>query len=657
MKIINKLIYSCLILIPCIAFSNQVTNNEKRVSSLIPRSVLFQQKTKRCVSLSPNGQFVAYVAPDEFGNSYLWIKELFSTKNVKKIIPYKNSDGIREMRWQFDNKYILIANDENMNANVHLYQIQIETGQIKDLTPLNNIFTKIIAYHLQHPNNIIVQLFPMNLNEDQKKNYKCPGLHKINLETGEMTLYSENPGNVAFWGIDNELNLSCILSTTEDNQVHITVKDNKNWRHLISKGRDGNKDGITSPFIGFSKDNSELYLLSDLQNDTVRLLKVNLHTGNYEILAEDPQYDFCSANIFSEENSTIQFAAIIREKFEQIAIDPNSSTALKVLQNLYPGIIRILATDLSSHVWLVLHESDKCPPHYFVYDVKTQAVEPLFSENESIGHYLLNDTTSINFSAQDGMKIFGYLTLPQSIEAKNLPAIILVHGGPWARDYWEFNPMVQALANRGYAVLQVNYRGSSGYGKKYMHAGFLEMGGKISQDLIDGKNWLIEKGYIDPTRVAIMGHSFGGYNTLAGLIFTPDEFCCGIDLAGPTDLVEMVGKMSGVGSSWWHRYFGKEEEFLKSRSPLCHINKITKPLMVIDGVNDLDECKGEKMVQIMREHHLPVTHVVFLDEGHVIAKPKNQRKLFAAIESFLSAHLKGNSVPISLEDDFSELIR
>ena len=218
----------------------------------------------------------------------------------------------------------------------------------------------------------------------------------------------------------------------------------------------------------------------------------------------------------------------------------------------------------------------------------------------------------------------------------------------------EYNPLVQALANRNYAVLQVNYRGSLGYGKKYMQSGFLEIGRKVIQDLIDGKNWLTQQELVNPERVAIMGHSFGGYAVLAALTFNPDEFCCGIDLAGITDLVE-IGTMSGSGSSWWHRYFGKEEEFLKSMSPLYHTNRITKPLLIIDGFNDIDECKGEKIVQSLRNSQKPVSHLVFPDEGHVIAKPKNKRKLFAAIETFLSDHLKGSMEPTNSEENFSEL--
>ena len=439
-KITKFLACSILLCIPLIVFSsqiNEVNNSTKSDLSLIPRSILFQQQTKRAITLSPNGRFLAYVGPDEDGKSYLWIKELFATIDPQKVIPYQHADGIRKILWQFDNKHLLIASDQNMNMNVHLYQIEIGTGKIRDLTPINDVFTQIIAYYPKNPQKIIVRLVPMNPNEEEKKNWTPPGLHQINLDTAEMIPYAENPGNVVHWGIDQNLNIICNLSVIDD-QIQINVKDHYTWRPLITKSMDGNIGDLTTPFMGFSK-NKELFLLSNLDNDASRLLKVNLDSGSYKIVAEDPQYDLSPTVIFSHNDSKILFSGAIREKFEHIVIEKDFEGDLKTLKDHYPGIVKILETDLSSRIWLVLHESDVEPPSYFAYNCTTQHSELLFKENQKINDYKLCNTQPISFTAQDGMKIYGYLTLP-AIEAKNLPAVILVHGGPWGRDRWNITP-------------------------------------------------------------------------------------------------------------------------------------------------------------------------------------------------------------------------
>jgi dipeptidyl aminopeptidase/acylaminoacyl peptidase len=259
----------------------------------------------------------------------------------------------------------------------------------------------------------------------------------------------------------------------------------------------------------------------------------------------------------------------------------------------------------------------------------------------------------ISFPARDGMTIYGYLTLPVGIEPKRLPMVLLVHGGPWARDVWGFNPTVQWLANRGYAVLQVNFRGSTGYGKAYLNAGDREWAGKMHTDLIDGKNWAVAQGYADPERVCIMGGSYGGYATLVGLAFTPDEFACGVDIVGPSNLITLL---QSIPPYWaplkaiFDKRLGRvetDEAFLKSRSPLFRAESIQKPLLIGHGANDprVKQAESDQIVQALRARNIPVTYVVYPDEGHGFARPENRLDFYGRAEEFLARYLGGRFEP------------
>ncbi len=270
--------------------------------------------------------------------------------------------------------------------------------------------------------------------------------------------------------------------------------------------------------------------------------------------------------------------------------------------------------------------------------------------------------TPVTFPARDGLALSGYLTLPVGMEPKNLPLVLLVHGGPWARDTWGYSSTVQMLANRGYAVLQINFRGSSGYGKAHLNSGDREWGAKMHTDLLDGKQWAIAEGYADPAKVAIMGGSYGGYATLAGLAFTPEEFVCGVDIVGPSNLLTLLQTIPPYWSTLvatFYKRMGRldEVEFLKERSPLFSAGRITKPLLIAQGANDprVKQAESDQIVAAMRESGLPVEYIVFPDEGHGFARPENNRKFIAAAESFLAQYLGGRAEPPSAEENADDL--
>ncbi|MDF2550510.1 MAG: hypothetical protein K0S07_1577 [Chlamydiales bacterium] len=608
-------------------------------SPLIPASQLFVQETNRAIAISPDGSSVAYVAEDEKGQPFLWIQSLFSKESEKSIpqpiIPLPDASGIRKMLWQFDGQHLLLTFDHDMDGNVRLYQVHKNTRQIKDLTPYDQIFTKVIAYYPERPFEVLVQMNIPRVHLPKEKASFLPDLHKIDLRTGEITVHAPNSGLIFQWGVDSSLQVRSTLSV-EENQIVIRSLNLENrWETLFIKDRDLEQEASQSPFIGFSKGGQFLYLASNIDSDKIRLLQVDLATKKYQVIAEDPRYDFSMANLFSVQDCKPLMANIIKENPTQISLDPAIDDSLNYLQR--EGFPRVLNTDLQGKIWLVLDESDTSPPKYYVYHSQTKEKRLIWQENSAALKYPLCKTEVISYPAQDGMEIFGYLTLPEGKKGPS-PAILLIHGGPWLRDFNHYQPLVQGLANRGYAVLQINYRGSSGYGKEYMHAGFGEIGGKAQQDLLDGKAWLVKHGHAKSDQVAIMGHSFGGYTVLAGLAFTPEEFCLGIALAAPAS-IEIVGDPLDKRNYWWCRYFGSDPAMLKSRSPSYYSDQIKNPLLLVDGANDIAACKNEKLYRELLSRNAPVEYLLFPDEGHVIAKPKNQCALFAAIEHFLFTHL------------------
>ena len=285
---------------------------------------------------------------------------------------------------------------------------------------------------------------------------------------------------------------------------------------------------------------------------------------------------------------------------------------------------------------------------------RSKKAQLLFVNNSKLEHAKLARMEPIEFKAKDGLLIRGYLTKPVGVEHKNLPTVLLVHGGPWARDTWGYNPLAQFLANRGYAVLQVNYRGSTGYGKSFVNAGNREWAGKMHQDLIDGVDWLVKQGVADSKKVAIAGGSYGGYATLVGLTFTPDVFACGVDIVGPSSIVTLLKTIPPYWAplkSLWTKRVGdldKEEEFLKERSPLYKVNYITRPLLIGQGANDprVKEAESNQIVEAMRKNGKPVEYVLYPDEGHGFQRPENRLHFFAITEQFLAKHLGGRAEPV-----------
>ncbi|HMP04649.1 MAG TPA: S9 family peptidase, partial [Gemmatales bacterium] len=397
----------------------------------------------------------------------------------------------------------------------------------------------------------------------------------------------------------------------------------------------------------------EAWLIANHDANTLRLLKVNVKTGAEEVVASDPEYDV--SNVIPDELRRVPLAvAFTRARSEWQVLDQSVAKDLEVLKELRRGDVGISSRTLDGQKWVVAIVPDDGPAAYYLYDRPTQKAELLFTSTPKLEGAQLSRMEPVEYVAKDGLKIRGYLTLPVGVKPEKLPMVLLVHGGPWARDTWGFNPLVQFLANRGYVVLQVNFRGSTGYGKEFLNAGNREWAGTMHQDLIDGVNWAVAKGVADPSRVAIMGGSYGGYATLVGLTFTPDVFRCGVDIVGPSSIPTLLRSIPPYWAPM-RAMFAKrvgdvetEEEFLKSRSPLYRVHQIKAPLLIGQGANDprVKQAESDQIVSALRAENKPVQYVVYPDEGHGFARPENRLHFFAITEAFLAEFLGGRAEPL-----------
>jgi dipeptidyl aminopeptidase/acylaminoacyl peptidase len=423
------------------------------------------------------------------------------------------------------------------------------------------------------------------------------------------------------------------------------------WKKLLSWDAE---DALTSGVVSFSKDGKSLYLIDSRNANAGRLVKLEISSENLEVIAEDEQYDVGSVMIHPD-TYEVQAVAFTKARKEWVVLDETIEDDFKTIAKLEHGDYVVSDRDNADDTWLVGFTRDDEPVSYYAYDRQRRKGTFLFYHMPALKDYTLARMEPIYFVARDGLTIHGYITFPPGKVRKNLPMVLVVHGGPWARDTWGYDSVAQWIANRGYACFQVNYRGSTGYGKDFVNAGDKEWAGKTHDDLIDGVNWAVEKGFADPEMIAIFGGSFGGYAALVGATFTPDVFCCAVDIVGPSNLITLIKSIPPYWSTFLatlHKRVGNpdtEEEFLKSRSPLFKVNNIKIPILIGQGANDprVKQAESEQIVEAMKKKGLAYEYMLFPDEGHGFAKPENRLKFFAAAEKFLAKHLNGR-----YEEDF-----
>ncbi|HWT00260.1 MAG TPA: S9 family peptidase [Pyrinomonadaceae bacterium] len=604
--------------------------------ALIPRDVLFGNPEKAGPQISPDGKMIAYLAP-EGGVLNVWVRTLGQTDD--RVVTSDKKRGVRIYFWQQDSRHILYLQDEGGNENWHVYQTDLATKETRDLTPFEKVQARIIAVDPKFPDAILVAI--------NNRDPKVHDINRIDLKTGKTEMIVENKDGMESFAADNNLRVRAAKNVLPDGGTEVFVRDDEQsaWRSFQKWG----PDEVSGSIAGFSPDGKKLWLISSVDANTGRLVEADISTGKQTVVAEDKQYDVSGA-MSHPTRRHLEAVRLVRARSEWVVIDKAIKADFDALRKVRDGDFSVTSRDDADKTWLVAYAMDNGPIYYYTYDRPSKKAALLFSNRPALEKYTLARMRPVSFQARDGMTIHGYLTLPVGVPEKNLPMVLNVHGGPWGRDTWGLDPEVQWLANRGYAVFQVNFRGSTGYGKAHLNAGNRQWGAKMHDDLLDAKNWAIKQGYADPKRVAIYGGSYGGYATLVGLAFTPEEFAAGVDIVGPSNLNTLLKSIPphwGPIKARFTKRMGDTEEFLNSRSPLFKAGQITRPLLVAQGANDprVNIKESDQIVEAMRKANKPVEYVVFADEGHGFARPANRLFFYARAEEFLAKYLGGRSEP------------
>lgn len=616
---------------------------------LIPREIIFGNPDRSNPRISPDGQNLAYLAPAS-GVMNVYVRTLGKDDDV--LITSDKKRGIRSFFWQYDNEHVIYLQDKDGDENWHYFQTNVKTKMTRDLTPFEGIQARVVRYEPEFPDQMLVAL---NI-----RDRSVHDVYRLNLKNGALEPDTENSENAVNLISDNALQIRILEKKTPEGGTELKLrKDGKSpWTSFMHFGPDDIFGGI----VGFSKDNKAVRIISSVGASAARLLEVDPETGKQTQIAQDPIFDVTGSMIHPTERKP-QAVAIYRDRLEWTFLDDHVKDSFEALKKIRDGDINVSSRDLADKIWIVNFIQDNAPGLFYAFERSSQKATFLFSNQPALEKFTLAKMKPVSFIASDGLVIHGYLTTPAGKEPKNLPLIMYVHGGPWGRDSWGYNAEVQWLANRGYAVFMVNFRGSTGYGKTFLNAGDREWGAKMSQDILDAKAWAISQGVADPKKVAIMGGSYGGYATLVGLAFTPDEFACGVDIVGPSNIATLIKSIPPYWApmkALFDKRIGKletEEEFLNSRSPLHRADRIKKPLLIGQGANDprVKKAESDQIVEAMRKNHLPVEYLVFPDEGHGFARPENRLKFYAAAEQFLAKHLGGRAEPPSEAEKWETL--
>ena len=608
---------------------------------LIPRNVLFGNPERTSPQISPDGSALAWIAPRD-GVLNLWVAPAGGESGVDwtaaRPVTEDADRGIRAFAWARDGRHVLYVQDVGGDENWRLYDVDPESLERRDLTPFEGIHATIIGTSKRRPDEVLV-----GINAD---NPQLHDVYRLHLASGELVKEIENPG-YAGWLADEDLVVRCAIDPLPDGSFNVLVRDSgaDEFRFLLAVPAE---DATSTDVVSFSGDGRSLLMISSAGADTGRLTRVDLATGESTVLAEDPEADVSGA-LLDPDTRDPQIVMVLKDRMTYIVLDPSVEEDLKAVRALHPGDPSISGRDEADTTWLVAFNVDAGSITYFTYDRATKTGRLLFSARPALAAYELAPMEPFSFSARDGLVIHGYVTFPPGLGQTGLPAVVDVHGGPQVRDTWGYNPEAQWLANRGYLCVQVNYRGSTGYGKAFVAAGDREWGGKMHDDLVDAVGYAVAQGWADPSRVAIYGGSYGGYAALVGAAFTPDVFCCAVDIVGPSNLktlLETIPPYWAPMIAQLYRRVGNPEtdaEFLWSRSPLSRARDIRIPLLIAQGANDprVKQAESEQIVAALTEAGIDHEYMLFPDEGHGFAKPENRIKFYTAAERFLAKYLGG----------------
>ena len=634
--------------IAAVGAANAQTNSSV---PLIPREALFGNPEKAAARLSPDGQWLSWIAPRD-GVLNIWAAPVANPSAAKPLTAEKTRP-IRQHFWAPDGRTILYINDKGGDENFLLYGVDVVSGAERVLTPFEKTRVQIIGVSPLVKDRILVGV--------NNRDAKWHDVHSLDLASGKLTPVLMNMGGYAGFLADQKLVVRGALKSRPDGgNDYFRVVDNKVDAEPTEQI--GLDDSLTTQPAGYTSDGKTLYWIDSRGRNTAALIAQDTSTGAKRVIAESPKADIGGA-ISHPRTGEVEAYAVNYLKNEWTPLGNSVRDDLAFLQRELKGEVQVTSRTLADDKWTVAASAATDPASTYLYDRKNRKLTKLFDSRPQLAGAPLAEMLPVEIRSRDGLNLVSYLTLPQGSDPdadgrpnRPVPMVLLVHGGPWGRDSYGFDGEVQWLANRGYAVLQPNFRASTGFGKDFLAAGNLQWGKTMHDDLIDVVDWAIARGVTTPDKVAIMGGSYGGYAALAGLAFTPDKFACGVDIVGPSNLRTLLGTIPPYWEALKVQFYKRmgdpntEEgkKLLDSVSPLYSADKIKRPLLIGQGANDprVNVAESEQIVNAMKAKGIPVTYVVFPDEGHGFARPANNIAFNAISENFLSRCLGGRAEPI-----------
>tara|TARA_A100001388_G_C28774430_1_gene506294 strand:+ start:4405 stop:6300 length:1896 start_codon:yes stop_codon:yes gene_type:complete len=612
-------------------------NMQNNELPIIPLENFFKNPEKSSFQISPNGQFISYMKPWEEGNRRMnvYVKPFDSEEEIRITNAKKRS--LYGYFW-LNNNRIAYVQDKGGDENIHIYAVDIDGSNDIDLTPFENIQARITDDLEEDENFILIEL--------NKNNPQVHDVYRLNVNNGDLELIAKNPGNISGWMTDNDGKLRIAL-TSDGVNSSILYRDNEkdDFQEILTTNF---KESVSPLFFTF--DNNEIYVSSNRHRDKSSIYKFDLQKGiETDLIFEHPDVDVYSL-MRSKKRKLITGVSFYTDKQNYKFYDSWRRDLQLSLENKIPGVeVRLSSLSKDETKAIIVAFSDRSRGTYYYYDIQKDELTMLAELSPWLKTDDMAKMSPIKYESRDGLIIHGYLTLPINYnKGDRIPVVVNPHGGPWVRDYWGFNSEIQFLANKGYAVFQMNYRGSTGYGRSFWEKSFKQWGKDMQNDITDGVNWLIDEGIADPDKIAIYGASYGGYATLAGLTFTPDLYACGVDYVGVSSLFTFMESMP----PYWELYRSmmyemvghpdNDKELLASASPLLHIDKIKAPLFIAQGANDprVKKSESDQIVEALKQKGIDVPYMVKDDEGHGFYNEENQFDFYRAMDDFLKKYLK-----------------
>jgi dipeptidyl aminopeptidase/acylaminoacyl peptidase len=640
--------FSVLTIATSLALGLSASFTAVAADDMIPRKIIFGNPEKNQPLISPDGSKIAFGAPVN-GVMNVWVAPADNIAAAKPVTQEKVRP-IRIYAWAANGTHLLYAQDQGGDENFHIYAVDVAKNTTKDLTPYPKTQADLIGTVYSRPDEVMIGL--------NNRDEKWHDAWIINVVTGQGKLVQKNEGFAGFL-TDNKLAVRFASKPTPDGGQEILRPDGAAWKPFAKIPGD---DSLTTQPLFFTGDDKSIYMLDSRGRDKSALTLVNADTGAVTVVGESAKADV--AEIISDPVSkkVLAYAAEF-DRTEWTTLDPALNADFAFLKSQIPGEWNLLSQTKDNNVWTLRIDNVAEPVKFALYDRKARKLTTLFSARPKLEGAPLANMNARVIKARDGLQLVSYLTLPKGsdpdgngVPDKALPLVLNVHGGPWGRDSFGYNPEHQWLANRGYAVLSVNFRASTGFGKAFANAGDKEWAGKMHDDLLDAVDWAVASKIALKDKVAIYGGSYGGYATLVGLTYTPTTFACGVDIVGPSNLSTLLGSIPPYWASFLDnlkRRVGdpttpEGAKLLKDRSPLFRADKIQRPLLIAQGANDprVKQAESDQIVGAMTQKKLPVTYVLYKDEGHGFARPENRISFYAISEAFLSQCLGGRFEPI-----------